>query len=131
MDTRDHEAMTRIIATRGGFGHREHVELAWTYLQMYPPSRAAEAMVAAIRRLSHEHGAERKFHETITRAWLHCVAVHAQRWGATDFDTFLGRNPELLDRTLLGHFYSPELIASDDARAAWSDPDLRQLPALV
>lgn len=123
--------LTRIVEARGGFGHREHVELAWTYLQMYPAERAAEAMVAAIRHLAEAHGEGGKYHETITRAWLHCVAVHDQRWGAPDFDTFLERNPDLLDRTLLGHFYSPELIGSDRARAAWREPDLHELPALV
>lgn len=67
----------------------------------------------------------------MTRAWLHCVAVHARRWGAGDFDAFLKRNPELLDRGLLAHFYSSELIGSDRARAGWSEPDLRALPALA
>lgn len=119
------------MEARGGFGHREHVELAWAYLQRYETDRAAEAMVAAIRHLAHEHGAHGKFHETITRAWLHCVAVHDQRWGAPDFDTFLARNPDLLDRALLGHFYSRDLIGSDQARASWSEPDLRALPVLA
>jgi hypothetical protein len=127
----DHEVLSRIVKARGGFGHREHIELAWTYLQIYETDRAADAMVAAIRHLAHAHGAEGKFHETITRAWLHCVAVHDQRWGAGDFDTFLERNPNLLDRTLLGHFYSRELIGSDHARASWSEPDLRGLPLLA
>lgn len=131
MDTRDLEVLTGIVETRGGFGHREHVELAWTYLQLHPTDRAADAMVAAIGHLARAHGEDGKFHETITRAWLHCVAVHDQRWGAPDFDTFLTRNPELLDRTLLGHFYSRELIVSDRARASWSEPDLRALPALA
>jgi hypothetical protein len=131
VDEQDHEVLSAIVQARGGFGHREHVELAWTYLQMHPTDRAAEAMAAAVRRLAREHGADGKFHETITRAWLHCVAVHDQRWGAADFDTFLARNPELLDRTLLGHFYSRELIGSDRARVSWSEPDLRTLPALA
>jgi hypothetical protein len=67
----------------------------------------------------------------MTRAWLHFVAVHAQRWGAVSFEEFLERNPELLDRHLIECFYSPGLIQSDLARAAWAAPDLRRLPALV
>ncbi|HTU31991.1 MAG TPA: hypothetical protein VMF07_21550 [Solirubrobacteraceae bacterium] len=131
MGTSDHAVIARIIQDAGGFGHREHVELAWSYLQMYDTDRAAEAMVAAIRHLAEVHGAQGKFHETITRGWLHCVAVHDQRWGAADFDTFLQRNPDLLDRTLLGHFYSRELIGSEDARASFREPDLRALPVLA
>src|SRR5579875_884496 len=113
MDASDHDVLAGIMKARGGFGHREHLELAWTLLQLYPVERAADAMVAAIRHLASTHGAEGKFHETITRAWLHCVAVHAQRWGAADFDAFLERNPQLLERELLGHFYSRELIGSE------------------
>jgi hypothetical protein len=128
MNPRDETVLTAIVEGRGGFGHREHVELAWTYLQMYPARRAADAMAAAIRHLAGDSG---KYHETITRAWLHCVAVHDQRWGAEDFDAFLERNPDLLDRTLLGHFYSRELIGTDRARGDWSEPDLRPLPVLA
>jgi len=98
---------------------------------MHPYAEAADAMVAAIRHLARTHGAEQKFHETMTRAWLRCVAVHARRWGAPDFDGFLERNPQLLERDLLTHFYSRELIASPGARAAWAEPDLRALPALA
>ena len=72
-----------------------------------------------------------KYHGTITRAWLHFVAVHVQRWGSDSFAGFLERNPRLLDRALIEHFYSPELIRSHDARATWTEPDLRRLPALV
>jgi hypothetical protein len=67
----------------------------------------------------------------MTRAWLHCVAVHIQRWDADSFNEFLERNPRLLDRHLIHHFYSRQLIGSESARASWTAPDLRQLPALA
>jgi hypothetical protein len=67
----------------------------------------------------------------MTRAWLHLVAVHSQRWGADSFETFLDRNPDLLDSKLIQHFYSRELILSGPARAAWTAPDIRGLPALA
>ena len=88
-------------------------------------------MVAAIRHVARLHGAADKYHETITRAWLHFVAVHTQRWGAESFEEFIGRNPDLLDRKLIEHFYSCELILSEPARAAWAAPDLRRLPGLA
>lgn len=87
--------------------------------------------VAAIRHVARLHGAGSKYHETITRAWLHFVAVHMQRWGADSFEEFLERNPGLVDSKLMQHFYSRELIRSDSARASWTIPDLRPLPALV
>ncbi|MGZ4187122.1 MAG: hypothetical protein ACXVFA_16730 [Solirubrobacteraceae bacterium] len=127
----DVELLDQIIGTRGGFGHREHLELAWTYLRLYPVEEAEGVIIAAIRHLARRHGAEQKYHETITRAWLRCVAVHRQRWGAESFADFIERNPELLDGRLLEHFYSRELIFGEPARAVWVDPDLRPLPALA
>ncbi len=131
MRKRDLDALHEILAARGSFGHREHLELAWTYLGLYPIAEATEVMVAAIRHVARIHGAEDKFHQTITRAWLHFVAVHAQRWGADSFEEFLERNPDLLDRKLIEHFYSRELIRSDAARAMWTVPDVRPLPAFA
>jgi hypothetical protein len=119
------------VTARGGFSHREHVELAWSYLRRYSVDDAAEAMVAAIRHVARSHGAERKYHETITRAWMQFVAVHDQRWGADDFEGFIERNSALLDTRLIQHFYSPEVLRSDTARASWSASDLRPLPALA
>jgi hypothetical protein len=128
---RDLDALQNVLETRGGFGHREHLELAWSYLRRYSIDEAAEAMVAAIRHVARLHGAEDKFHETITRACLQFVAAHMQRWGADNFDEFLERNPDLLNSKLIQHFYSSELLFSDAARASWTPPDLRRLPALA
>jgi hypothetical protein len=58
------------------------------------------------------------------------VAVHIERWGADSFEGFTDRNPDLLDSKLIQHFYSRELL-SQPARASWTVPDLRQLPALA
>jgi hypothetical protein len=103
----DLEILEEIIQSRGGFGHREHLELAWMYLRRYPIDEAASVMAAAVRHVARRHGAEDKYHETITRAWLRFVAVHMQRWGAEGFEAFIETNPALLDRTLTEHFYSP------------------------
>ena len=67
----------------------------------------------------------------MTRAWLHFVAVHVERWGANSFEEFLTRNPDLLESKLIRHFYSRELLVSERARASWVSPDVRPLPALA
>ncbi len=131
IEERDLQVLHEILKTRGGFGHREHLELAWSYLGLHPVDDAADAMAASIQHVARLHGAEGKYHETITRAWLHLVAVHAQRWGAESFEEFLDSNPDLLDSKLIRHFYSSERIDSEAARSSWIDPDLRRLPALV
>jgi hypothetical protein len=131
MRERDLATLRNILTARGGFGHREHLELAWSYLREYPPDEAAEVMSAAIKHVARLHGADRKYHETVTRTWVHLVAVHCQRWGEDTFDRFLERNGDLLDSRLLTHFYSREAILSEDARAAWISPDMHPLPALA
>jgi hypothetical protein len=127
----DLQVLHGILESRGGFTHREHVELAWSYLRLYSVADAAETMAGAIRHVARLHGAEDKYHDTITRAWLRFVAVHMQRWGADSFEVFLDRNPDLLDSKLIQHFYSRELLLSEPARTSWTAPDLRPLPALV
>ena len=88
-------------------------------------------MIAAIRHVARQHGAEGKYHETLTRAWLRFTAVHMERWGAESFDQFIEGNRPLLNGALVEHFYSRELISGEAARVAWVDPDLRPLPALA
>jgi hypothetical protein len=127
----DLRVLQRLLEDRGDFGHREHVELAWRYLNLYPIDAAAESMSAAIRHLAKLHGAENKYHETITRTWIQFVAVHRERWGAATFEQFLERNPDLLDSKLLEHYYSPAVIAGQTARERWATPDRHRLPALA
>jgi len=110
------------------FGHRSHVALAWTYLQMSDQALAECRMGSAIRQVASMHGTPEKYHETLTIAWVRLVALHvrSQKW--TDFDEFLAHNADLLDRQLPGHHYSTDLLQGATARAAWVDPDLSPLP---
>jgi hypothetical protein len=67
MNDEDRQALHEILGRGEGFGHRQHVELAW----------------------------------------------------------------RLLDPGLLGHLYSPGLLASAEARGQWVAPDRHALPALA
>jgi hypothetical protein len=131
MREEDRLVLHEILGRGEGFGHRQHVELAWRYLGLHDFGEAADSMGAAIRDVAAAHGAEGKYHETITRAWAHCVAIHRQRWPGETFEQFIERNPQLLDSGLLGHFYSAGLLASAHARAQWVAPDVRELPVLA
>ena len=92
------------------------------------PTERPNSVAAAIRQVAAAHGQPDRFHETITRSWVRCVAVHRERWPAATFGEFLDRNPRLLDPGLLGHFYSPGLLASPEARGQWVAPDRHALP---
>ena len=131
MDDEDRRVLNEILGRGEGFGHRQHVELAWRLLAMHGTDQAAEGVAAAIRQVAAAHGQPDRFHQTITGSWVRCVAVHRERWPAATFWEFLNRNPQLLDPGLLGHFYSPGLLASPEARGQWVTPDLCGLPALA
>lgn len=49
MRRRDLQALHGILESRGGFTHREHVELAWSYVRLYSVADAAETMASATR----------------------------------------------------------------------------------
>jgi hypothetical protein len=123
--------LTKILGTRGRFGHREHLELAWTYLGQSPVDVAGPQMAAAIGHVAEVHGTPERTHETITISWVLLVAVHRQKSSGANFDEFIAENPGLLDRRLLDGHYSPELLWSEEARRRWTSPDLRPLPRVA
>jgi hypothetical protein len=130
MTDRDLGALEEILAVRGGFGHSEHLELAWTLLASHPIDRARRLMASSIRHVAELHGAPDRYHETITQTWVHLVAVHMSASSASSFDQFISESPGLLDRHLLDRHYGSDVLWSDAARARWTEPDLLGLPAL-
>lgn len=112
----------------GRLGHCEHLRLAW--LAARESRRPAELVRDAIQRYAAAHGAAAKYHETVTLFWVqlvaHCVA---ERRDLDDFDAFLAAFPLLLDKRALTRHWRAETIFSDEARAAWVEPDLLPLPA--
>jgi hypothetical protein len=123
------QAVEELIRSRGGFGHREHLELAYTYLGRGTLTEAQKRMASAIRHVSQMHGMPDRYHDTITGSWVQLVAVHRRHSGAGSFDEFIAENPGLLDRHLLERHYSRELLGSAGARQSWTEPDLIRLPA--
>jgi hypothetical protein len=125
------EILHRIVTTRGGFGHREHLELAWTCLDRYDVATAHAAVTAAVRHIAAHHGMPDRYHETITRSWVHVVALHRALDPADSFDAFMAAHPVLLTKDLLDRHYSPPVLHSELARAHWAEPDLHAFPALA
>lgn len=130
MRVRDLRILQRILE-RGRFGHREHLELAWTYLGLYDADTARDRLGSAIRHVAGLHGAPDQYHATITQSWLRLVAIHRSVSTAASFEEFIAGNEGLLDRQLLSRHYSDKRLWSEAARAEWAEPDLRPLPAVV
>src|SRR5690349_24388876 len=80
------------------FHHREHIRVAWLYLRSSDATRAAERMTAGILRFANHHGATRKYHHTLTLAWMRLVAAAlVETLEGHDFARFLAVHPELGD----------------------------------
>jgi hypothetical protein len=122
------------------FDHAAHVQLGWRYLRTYDLPDAIARFRRALRRFVATHGAEAKYHETITVAYL--LLIHermdeasegtAATWAraAATWDRFAAANPDLLTRGkhALARYYRAETLASDRARRRFVLPD-RLAPA--
>jgi 2'-5' RNA ligase len=111
------------------FHHADHVRLAWLYVREHGEEQAAQRMVEAIRRFAAFNGAAKKFHYTVTCAWVRLISAASGRTpAAKSFQEFLAAHPELLQPDRLGRYYSPAVLDSPAAREAWVPPDLTPLP---
>lgn len=113
-----------------GFGHREHVRLAYVYLVENGPEASAGLMKRAILRLLECNGIDpSKYHETLTMAWILAVAHFMENSGKLhSADEFMESNPVLLDSDVMLTHYSADVLFSPGAREAFIEPDLSVIP---
>ena len=109
------------------FRHADHLRLAWLYVHQEPLEEALIRVRTEIQAFAPHHRASHKYHETITTAWVRLIATHSE----TSFESFIQENESLLNGELLHRFWTPEALASDEARNAWVPPDRRPLPTAV
>jgi hypothetical protein len=109
----------------GEFRHRQHVEVAWSYLSQYPPAEALARFAANLRRYAASLGAPSKYHETIT--WAYLLLINQRRACTSgpddDFETFARKNDDLFQPDAIARFYTPETLASPLARRVFLLPD--------
>jgi hypothetical protein len=114
--------------TRPEWTHEAHVRMAWLYLTRFPAPQALDLVRTGIQKLNAKIGSPDGYHETITVAFVRVIGsrlVPGERWPA-----FRARNPDLLDRTLsaLLRHYTKDRLHSPEARRAFVEPDLVELP---
>ena len=97
------------------FPHERHLRVAWGLSRRYQREEAFNRLAAGIRDIATRAGVPGKYHETMTRAWFE-LAAQAESPDA---------HPELLDRSLLSRYYSPERLEA--GRREWLEPDLTPL----
>lgn len=117
-----------VMATADRFGHRQHVHLTWLAVRRHGTTAAIALISDGIRETARYAGAPRKYHATVSRAWVELIGHHATESGTVDFDTFAAHHTALFDKRLLTRFYRPATLASDEARTGWVAPDVAPFP---
>jgi hypothetical protein len=123
------EAFEKCELPKELFHHRDHLRLAWIYLQRYGSTQAEARISESIRRYAAHLGVSEKYHETITVAWLRLVrqASDCAPRGA-GFVGVLAACPHLLKQDALREYYSGAALESERARHVFVEPDLKALP---
>jgi hypothetical protein len=106
------------------FRHADHLRPAWLHLHRETLETALLRVRAGIQAFATHHGVPHLYHETITTAWVRLLATHHE----SSFEEFLLRNEPKLGLHLLHRFWTPEVLAGQEARARWVPPDRRDLP---
>lgn len=118
-------AFARATLPPAEFSHRGHLRVAWVYLRRRPFARAALCFGRHLRRYARSLGAEGKYHETLTWAYLALLNERLQDAPPGEgFEAFLERCPEFADPKagLIGRYYDRALLASPLARRAFVLP---------
>jgi hypothetical protein len=104
------------------FHHADHVRVGFELLCRHTFPDALAAYSAALKGIATRAGNPDAYHETITVAFLSLIAEQHVGGRYGDFEAFIGENPELLDKSILGRWYAPERLLSDVARKTFVMP---------
>lgn len=108
------------------FNHHGHLRLAWLYLQRYPLQQAIEKVTTGISAYASSLGAKDKFQHTLTEAIVRIMALRKAQSHADTLESYLADNYDLVDSigSVVGTYYSQELLNSEQARSGFMSPDL-------
>ena len=108
------------------FHHQQHVQVAWLFVRKHGMPAALAEFAGAIKRFADAKGATGLYHETITWAFLLLISERQARNPAQTWEVFAAANTDLLvwKPSILGRYYSKDLLASDLARRTFLMPDL-------
>ena len=113
--------------------HHAHLSVGMWHVHRLGADEALSRLREGIRRLNDSHGTPnsetRGYHETITRAYVTLIAWYLAKCDgqplATSVASLLASPLAAKDHLL--RFYSKDRLMSREARAAWIEPDLRDL----
>jgi len=107
------EAATLPVAL---YNHAAHIRTGYLYVEKYGFDGAIKRMRETLVRFTIAVGAEGKYHETITVAFLALINQRLAEATCDDWRAFEAANPDLLDGAILRQYYDPQVLKSDLAR---------------
>jgi len=107
-----------------GFPHSEHVRMGFEMLRRHNFAEACAHYSAALRVMTARIGKPEAFHQTMTVAFLAVIAERLEAGRQAEFAAFAAANPDLMEKSILARWYSPERLGSEAARSTFLLPDL-------
>src|SRR5437879_5026184 len=95
------------------FRHVDHVRVAFELLERHDFPDAVAVYSAGLKRIATQAGRPEAYHETITVAFLSLIAERRAVGRYGNFAAFAENNGELLDKSILDRWYTPERLWSD------------------
>jgi len=104
------------------YNHRSHIRTGFLYVERYGFEGAVKRMRETLVRFTIAVGAEGKYHETITVAFLDLINQRLAIQSHNDWQSFLEANPDLLEGAILLKYYEADVLNSDLARSSYIPP---------
>jgi hypothetical protein len=106
------------------FTHARHLTVACWYLCAFPHEEALAQMRRGLEKFIAFHG-KQGYHETITRFWMELLGNYLCGCAKeTVVNRVNGALRRFASKDVVYQYYSRDLVTSDEAKAAWIDPDL-------
>src|SRR3954468_20669790 len=107
------------------FDHRAHVRAGYLMVSRHGLGLAIEHFGKDLRAFAERHGKTGLYHETITVAFLALINERIAIGGDHGWEAFASTHADLFKRDSLGAFYTPDELASADARRVFLLPRRR------
>lgn len=117
------ELFLRGEADPARFPHREHIRMGFEMLRRHSFPETALRYSNALRAMTTKIGKPQAFHQTVTIAFLSLIAERLESGNWSDFESFAENNADLIDKSALARWYTPERLATEASRRTFLLPD--------
>lgn len=109
------------------FRHADHVRVAFEMLRCHSFLSSACLYSRQLKQMTASIGKPMAYNETVTIAFLAMIAERLAQRQYDTFEAFAAENPEVLEKSALTKWYSPEQLHSDIARRTFVLPSISSI----